>query len=595
SAAEPATAEPAALAPIKPAAEPAAEPAATETITKTTAPPATIWAFQFAGTLEGFTEDVEEGVLTGLSDISEAANSSALVELLTTVSVASLSSALGVSVLATAVQLPPPLPPLPSSPPSPHPPPGSVFVEAAVIRVESDAFPILLALVATLNALLVGLACCFEARTSPAKRTEQMLCRANARADVASSCAGQRLPLLLRMRFALVDNSTLLGIFRGESEPGLRRPELLQLLFNTLIAQLCVQTVFFSEVLAEVIGQPRLWADVVHNNASAGLWFLGHATVCALLTAPLLYACRLVFVIALGLSWRTAPWRIAQRMAVTAYLCLPVPLPTLDTAAANSTSSLACADLTRSEPRSPSRSISVAGERERVSLPTADGAMKRMTSTRVPPPPSARLPPPSTRVAMSPPTRVVAFADNDAPAAPAAAAAPAKAFDATKTDGMVPWALSQDDVHEVVELAPAHQEVIAEAPVFSAQPSLPVDSGTGASLTAEVSTPINFTLDRSGTAGLKVSDEDLGEERSRPVSHGQRIRAVAGWAVQVCAVAVQFAFAFVYSWEFEEQKTAIAIAAWAVASFETLFLIEPCLILVVAIIQHLCVKIAGGV
>mmetsp|Transcript_3935 Transcript_3935/g.9570 ORF Transcript_3935/g.9570 Transcript_3935/m.9570 type:complete len:252 (-) Transcript_3935:153-908(-) len=231
------------------------------------------------------------------------------------------------------------------------------------------------------------------------------------------------------------------------------------------------------------------------------------------------------------------------------------------------------------------------------------------TGTCVGPPPSP--PPPPLRPRRLTPPRLLGvsgFLDNSRRSSPSASGepdgsrppspppSPRAPIQPTEPPAeVVPWAISQDDVHEVVELAPAHPKIITEAPVPSAQPSSPVDSGTGASLTAEVPTPRKFTLDRGDIVGLKVSDEVLGEERPKPVSREQRIRAVAGWAVQVCAVAVLLAFAIVYSWDFEEQKTAIALAAWAVASFETLFLLEPCLILVVAIIQHLCVKITGGV
>jgi len=170
--------------------------------------------------------------------------------------------------------------------------------------------------------ILIGLDLAFvllsafvERRTSESSKNFKRLQRAAARSAIAAKIrmaaekpGTARLPYRTRIRYALEDNWSLVAILLGESEPGLRRPALLQSVFTQAMLVLCIAVAFSSGNFT--------WLTVA--PAVGFQYIVAHATVVGLLCLPALYFTRLGFALTRRLPWAAYPWRLIRGAIVTA-------------------------------------------------------------------------------------------------------------------------------------------------------------------------------------------------------------------------------------------------------------------------------------
>jgi len=420
---------------------------------------------------------------------------------------------------------PPPLPP-----PSPPPLPPGALREILIPRVSSDTYVIVVSVIAGLNALLILGACARELRMPHSTRWESTLARANTRAAAAEKSGPDTpLSLLLRVRFALEDNALLLGMGIGESEPGLRRPELVHTLFAVALAQLCAQSVYFSGAQSETLGDPLDWRLVEVGDAPTVNYLFAHATLSSLMVTPVIYCVKLIFALCFGLPWRASPWGIVRRVMVTLYMCCFDGRSALRErrVLAGQTPAESDEEAPSFAPGTSRVGATVSATRERISMPSevrgapmpvfAPGA-EAPRSLHTPSPPPSPPPPASTRVHLP-------------------ARSPPDTERSATTEGML----------------------------------------------------------RGGTA-FRYAVHDAGMPLDvKDINAIDRVGMFFGWFVNLCAFACMTAFAIVFGGGLTDLDVSAALVTWVIAIIFSLTWEEPLLIVLLAVLQHMTVRVTGGI
>jgi len=425
------------------------------------------------------------------------------------------ASVLGIYASAGKESFFPPPPSPPGSPPPPSPKEGGIRLAAVFQDLPTEVYTIVVAVIAGFNALCVVLALVREWLIPfPKKRAARA--KRMARRDVALEKG--RLGLFTRLRFALEDNALLVGLVQGESEPGLRLPELVFAFFTTMLAQLCAQAVYYDGVYAASFSlQPLDWQSVQDGDPGASNALLRHVTASAFLVTPVIYMIRLVFAVCFGLPWSSSPWGLVRRVFVTLYMVT----------ASRSTKE----EIAQSKEGG-------GGGKDRVKpVPTAAAAGDEQ------PPPSPRPP--------SPPRL-------NAPATIHPADAP-------------------------VDLPPAPPD-----------PSEPADGGDADEPRENANRSNPFVREPNMGERFGVGDDNIPQEPPE-VGILDFVGISIGWFVNIGAFAYMVSFALFYGAEFTEKQVSAAIVSWAIAISFAFLWIEPVVIIFFTILQHLTVRVTGGI